>query len=171
VQVNAGGSLKLGTDGAFTSGTVTFDKPPGPYAGSQTAIACRGMLGSPASVDDLDSTATPSIQVRHTFVDLDIGDYCTVTLAGHPIFGSAPPCDVFQQDGLIVDGAASVTISNATFQCFQNEAILMRSKSGLSPTVGGSSNTITSSATGVRCLAGTFSMTATAITGNGFGVV
>jgi hypothetical protein len=65
-----------------------------------------------------------------------------------------------------------VNISNATFQCFQNEAILMQATSGLgTPIVGGHANTLQHSGTGVQCNAGVFSMTATTITTNTNGVI
>jgi hypothetical protein len=176
VQVNAGGALKLGSDGVSNSGTVTFDIPAGGFGSSGTAIACKGTAAAPASVDDVGAAAGTSLRIQNTNNHLVIGDYCTVNLTDNPVFGAAAPCGQFNQftdqTGLQVDGAATVTISNATFQCFQKNAIVMQNTGAAgAPTVGGSFNTIKKSGTGVQCKAGTFSMIGTTITGNGNGLV
>jgi hypothetical protein len=174
VQVNAGGALKLGTDGASGSGTVSFDAPVGSIA-SGVAIGCLGAPGSLASIDDLASAAAPSLQIRNTVIHLQIGDYCSVNLSRTPIFGRPTPCLLpYPPDGtgILANGAADVTISNARFQCFATAAVLLQNTSGHgAPSVRGASNLIQSSAVGVQCNAGTFAMTQTTISANKFGVI
>ena len=118
-----------------------------------------------------------SLKIQNTNYHLVIGDYCTVNLKDNPVFGIAPPnCrsitgQYFEQQGLKIDGAASATITNGTFQCFGIEAILMQSSSGGAPAVDGKFNVIKNSTTGVQCNAGTFSMAGTTITANQNGVI
>jgi hypothetical protein len=175
VQVNPGGALKLGTDGAFNSGTVNIGQLPDGGGPSWTAISCQGTAAAPASVDDLLSGAAPSVHIEGTSIHLAIGDYCTVNITHNPVFGRALPCTFFTSAddlGLAIDGAASVMISNASFQCFENAAVSMKNSNGLgAPTVSGTNNTIGNSRTGVDCQAGTFAMTNTVITGNLTGVL
>jgi hypothetical protein len=171
VQVNPGGALKLGTDGASGSGTVSFDAPPGSLASGE-AIACQGAAGAVASIDDLSSGASPSLQIKNTVLHLLIGDYCNVNLTHSPTFGHPTPCLLpYPPDGtgLQASGAADVTISNATFQCFGTAAILMQGPGA--PTVRGGFNLIKSSVVGVSCSAGTFAMTDSTLTANKYGVV
>jgi hypothetical protein len=175
LQVNAGGSLKVGYDGASNSGPVVFDGPG--IFNTSGGIICKGSAASPASIDDLQAAAGTSLKIQNTSNHLVIGDYCTVTLQDNPVFGiPGPGCAQFgnfaEQRGLQVDGAATVTITNGTFQCFQHEAILMQnSGTAGSPTVTGNFNSITYSGTGVQCMAGTFSMAGTTIKSNGTGVI
>jgi len=174
VRVNAGGSLKLGTDGTTGSGTVSFDAAPATLS-SGTAIACLGAPGALATIDDVGSGASPSLKIANTNLHLAVGDYCSVNLTHSPVFGRAPPClapippDV---TGVQSNGAADVTISNATFQCFGTSAILMENEGGHGPpSVRGGFNLIKSSYVGVQCYAGTFAMTDSTITSNKFGVI
>ena len=175
LQVNSGGSLKVGYDGASNTGTVTFDSVD-VNESAGTAITCSGTASAPASIDDLLVAVGTSLTIKATNNHLVIGDYCSVNLQASPTFGATPPdCSAFRfldQVGLLVDGLATVSISNATFQCFQAQAIQMQATSGLgAPTVSGNSNVIQNSGTGVQCNAGTFSMARTTITANRTGVV
>jgi hypothetical protein len=168
VDVGPGGALKLGNDGAGNLGTVLLGGPP-VQGVSYLGISCHGSAAAPASVDDLPSATGTSLLVQGVSLHLQASSYCTVNLVNSPVFGTAPPCGEGQ--GLLVAGNPSVTISNASFQCFGSEAIRMAGGEPAGASVTGSFNTIKDSRTGVWCGAGTFAMTDTTITGNSNGVI
>jgi hypothetical protein len=171
LSVGPGAQVTLG-EGFVTIGAMDATGPIGIY--------CKGTAANPASVKDV---GTGGLRIESHTTDLDIEDYCSVTLTEGPVLGWAEFNNndsvclyAYDTTGILAVGNASVTFGSAAVAsniwCLGGNAVEMEtSNASGSPTVSVVNATIEySGCAGARVDVGTFTATSTTFSHNHYGI-
>ncbi len=180
IEVEAGATLVLGGDkAAAVTGTVTI----GNIYDSYQSIGYRGIVCDTAknlgcTISDVPVKGAPSVVIEgQESVDIDAEDYAVVTLTAAAVIGLPPTAAGFQKctnktdnQAVLLNGKASVTIDNGTVQCISGHAFQLQATANGVPSLILNGTTVQNTGLAVYASAGTASLSNSILQYNGTGV-
>jgi hypothetical protein len=188
IAVQPGATLTLGQDqSSGVTGTVTIGNALGNVnTDGWEGIGCNSdFISLGCIVNDATLVGQSSVIIEgQEDIDIDAEDFASISLVSSPVVGVAPSAAGFgtcpQKNDAIglnapnaawwVNGAATVSLKNATVQCIGGTAFQLQATFNGAPTVTLSGTTIQNTDLGIFALAGSATVTSSTLNYNFIGV-